>query len=204
MPKVTPEKSGMVRTKKVKSRTGNLNDKMKDDSRKQQNVFVRGSKKIHILFDGARIKSCIIRMIRKKETAFVVGCIAWLSNKDILKAMASKKGCCIVCTKDRMTKGIRNQRAYSEIKPAYPGGVIRVVGEGRGWHKSLMHHKFLCGLDNDGTPLWVTNGSFNMTEHATTNLENLMVMEDPEVAKCYFEEFKRVHGVSTELKIKHS
>ena len=180
----------------------NLNDRMKDESRKQQSVFVRGSKKIHIIFDGARIKSSVIRMVNKKETCFVVGCIAWLSNKDILKAMATKKGCCIVCTKDRMTKGIRNQQAYSNIKPAYPGGVIRVVGEGRGWHKSLMHHKFLVGLDSDGKPFWVTNGSFNMTEHATTNLENLMIMEDPDVALCYFEEFKRVHAVSTQLKIK--
>lgn len=175
---------------------------MQDESRKQQNVFVRGSKKIHILFDGARIKSSVIRMVNKSETCFVVGCIAWLSNKDILKAMATKKGCCIVCTKDKMTKGIRNQKAYSAIKPAYPGGTIRVVGEGRGWQKSLMHHKFLVGLDSSGVPIWVSNGSFNMTESATSNLENIMIMEDPEVAKCYFDEFRRVHALSKELKIK--
>ena len=49
-------------------------------------------KKIHILFDGKGIQSAIIRMINKQETAFVVGCIAWVSNKSILKAMAKKRG----------------------------------------------------------------------------------------------------------------
>jgi len=192
----------MVRSKPVKKPSKDLNQRMADESRKHQNVFVRGSKKIHVIFDGSRIKAAVIRMVNKPETCFVVGCIAWLSNKDILKAMAQKKGCCIVCTKDRLTKGIRNQTAYAAIKPAYPGGTIRVVGEGRGWCKSLMHHKFLCGLNATGTPIWVTNGSFNMTENATTNLENLMVMEDPDIARCYFDEFKRVHALSKELKLK--
>jgi len=141
-------------------------------------------------------------MINKSETAFVVGCIAWLSNKQILRAMSKKKGGCIICTKDKLTKGVRNQNAYKAIKPAYPGGVIRVVGEGRGWHKSLMHHKFLVGLNAEGKPIWVTNGSFNFTTSATSNLENLMVMEDEDVAECYFQEFKRVHALSSALKLK--
>ena len=180
----------------------NLNKRMADESRKTQNVFTRGRKKIHILFDGVGIQRAIIRMINKQETAFVVGCIAWLSNKQILAAMAKKKGGCIICTKDRLTKGIRNQRAYKAIKPAYPGGVIRVVGEGKGWHKSLMHHKFLVGLNSQGNPIWVTNGSFNFTTSATSNLENLMVMEDEDVADCYFQEFRRVHALSSPLKLK--
>jgi len=201
--KRTLKNVGIIRTLvKKKKPDKDLNARMKDDSRKQQNVFVRGKKKIHIIFDGGSIKSAVIRMVNKPATAFVVGCIAWLSNKDILKAMATKKGCCIVCTKDKLTKGIRNQTAYSGLKPAYPGGAVRVVGGGSGWHKSLMHHKFLVGLDTNGIPIWVTNGSFNMTENATTNLENLMIMEDAEVAKCYFDEFKRVHALSTELKLK--
>jgi len=191
-----------VRDNKPNKKSKNLNKRMEDESRKQQNVFTRGRKKIHILFDGNGIKRAVIRMINKEETQFVVGCIAWLSNKDILKAMATKRGCCIICTKDRLTKGIRNQKAYAAIKPAYPGGTIRIVGEGRGWHKSLMHHKFLVGLNGEGKPIWVTNGSFNMTESATTNLENLMIMEDADVAECYFKEFKRVHALSTPLKIK--
>jgi hypothetical protein len=212
MPKVIKKKkkpkqnTGMVhRTpdrKKPKALSRNLNQRMSDESRKTQNVFTRGRKKIHILFDGVGIQRAIIRMINTPETAFVVGCIAWLSNKGILGAMAKKKGGCIVCTKDKLTKGARNQKAYAAIRPAYPGGVIRVVGEGRGWHKSLMHHKFLVGLNAEGKPIWVTNGSFNFTTSAVSNLENLMVMEDEDVAECYFQEFKRVHALSSPLKLK--
>ncbi len=211
MPKVIKKKkpkqnTGMVHRnpdrKKARPQSRNLNQRMSDETRKTQNVFTRGRKKIHILFDGVGIQRAIIRMINKQETCFVVGCIAWLSNKQILSAMAKKRGGCIVCTKDRLTKGARNQAAYKAIRPAYPGGVIRVVGEGKGWHKSLMHHKFLVGLNAEGKPIWVTNGSFNFTTSATSNLENLMVMEDEDVAECYFQEFKRVHALSSPLKIK--
>ena len=122
--------------------------------------------------------------------------------RNLVIAMAKKRGCCIICTKDKLTRRSSNQKAYKQLKEAYPGGAIRVVGEGRGWHKSLMHHKFLIGLDKDGKAVWVSNGSFNMTESATTNLENLMIMEDPDVASTFLEEFKRVHALSTQLKLK--
>ena len=52
---------------KSNKKSKNLNKRMEDESRKQQNVFTRGRKKIHILFDGAGIKRGVIRMINKKE-----------------------------------------------------------------------------------------------------------------------------------------
>ena len=195
------KKSTTVR-KKVDPASKNLNKRIDDEARRQQKVFTRGRKKIHVLFDGKGIQSAIIRYVNKDETKYVVGCIAWLSNKAILRAMAKKKGVTIVCTKDRLTKRSSNQNAYKNLEPAMQGGAIRVVGEGKGWHKSLMHHKFLIGLDNTGKAIWVSNGSFNMTEHATTNLENLMIMEDPDVANAFLEEFKRVHKLSKPLKLK--
>ena len=203
MPKITKKrKINTLGTIKNQKESKNLNKRIEDEKRKQQKVFTRGRKKISVLFDGAGIKRAIIRYINKEETSYVVGCIAWLSNKDILKAMAKKKGVTIICTKDKLTKRGSNQKAYKNLAPAMPGGAIRVVGEGKGWHKSLMHHKFLVGLDKTGKALWVSNGSFNMTEHATTNLENLMIMEDPDVANTFLEEFKRVHKLSSVLKLK--
>lgn len=168
----------------------NLNQCITDKTERTQKVFTRGKRKIRILFDSKSIKRAIIRMINKKETAYVVGCVAWLSNKDILKALSKKLGCSIVCTKDKL-----NRRRLG-LKPAYVGGAIRFVGQGRGWHKSLMHHKFLVGLNGEKSPIWVLNGSFNMTESAMTNLENLTIMEDKDIAECYFDEFRRVHALS--------
>ena len=82
MPKVIKKKkpkqnTGMVHRnpdkKKARPLSRNLNQRMSDESRKSQNVFTRGRKKIHILFDGVGIQRAIIRMINKKETCFVVG-----------------------------------------------------------------------------------------------------------------------------------
>ena len=125
------------------------------------------------------------------------------SNSNFLghPTMDKKKGICIICTKDRLTKRRKNQNAYSSLKPCFQGGVIRVVGEGRGRYKSLMHHKFLVGLDAERQPLWVVNGSFNMTENALNNIENCMELQDPDIAESFFQEFKRIHRVSTPLKI---
>jgi len=193
---------GKKRKRPADAKSTNLNERIDSDERKRRKVLQRGRNKISILFDGKGIESAICREIRRKDTHFVVGCIAWLSNKKILKEMASKRGVCIICTRDKLTRASSNQIAYSKLKQAFPGGAIRIVGDGRGWHKSTMHHKFLIGLDSAGKPLWVTNGSFNMTTHALSNLENLMVHDDPGVAEKFYEEFRRVHAISTKLRIK--
>ena len=67
---------------------------------------------------------------------------------------------------------------------------------------NLMHHKFLIGLSKDRVPIWVMNGSFNVTESALTNLENSMIFDDPEISTTYFDEFKRLHRMSQKLNIK--
>jgi hypothetical protein len=41
-----------------------------------------------------------------------------------------------------------------------------------------------------------------VTESAVTNLENIMIFDDPEISTTFFEEFKRVHKISKPLKIK--
>ena len=201
MPKVSV-KEYMTHDKRrvINKEDKNLNQRIKDVKRRKQNVFVRGSKKYHVLFDSPNIKRAIIRMINKKNTTFIIGCVSWLSNKDILKALSNKKGCCIICTRDKKTKTEENQKMYAKLKPAYPGGAVRVVGD-KGWNKSLMHHKFLVGLDEIGEAKWVVNGSFDMTEVATSNIENLMIIEDEDLSQCYLDEFKRVYSVSKALKI---
>jgi len=176
---------------------------MDDSDRKRQCVHQRGKRKVTILFDGRGIQNAIVRNIRREDTSFVVGCVAWLSNKRVLKTMSEKlKGVTIICTKDRLTTRRNNQVAYSKLSACYKGGTIRTMGEGRGRYKSLMHHKFLIGLNAARIPLWVMNGSFNVTESAVTNIENVMIFDDPEIATTFFEEFKRLHRISKPLKIK--
>ena len=184
-------------------RSRDLNQQVNNDERKRQCVHQRGNRKVTILFDGRGIQNAIVRHIKREDTSYVVGCVAWLSNKRVLKTMAEQiKGVTIICTKDRLTTRRKNQQAYSKLGGCFKGGVIRTMGEGRGRFKSLMHHKFLIGLSANRIPIWVMNGSFNVTESAVTNLENIMIFDDPEIAVTFFEEFKRLHGISKELKIK--
>ncbi len=84
MPKVikrkkTKQNTGMVHRdpskKKPKATSRNLNQRMSDESRKSQNVFTRGRKKIHILFDGVGIQRAIIRMINKQELRLLLGAL---------------------------------------------------------------------------------------------------------------------------------
>lgn len=190
-------------TKMPPKRSRDLNQQANNAERKRQCVHQRGGRKISIIFDGRGIQNAIVRNVKRDDTVYMVGCVAWLSNKRVLKAMAEHlSGVSIICTKDRLTKSKKNQTAYAKLSGCFQGGSIRTMGEGRGRFKSLMHHKFLIGLTAERTPLWVMNGSFNVTESAVTNLENLMIFDDPEIATTFFEEFKRLHRVSQALKIK--
>ena len=187
----------------AKKRSRDLNQQVNNEERKRQKVHQRGKRKISVVFDGRAIQNTIVRNIKREDTVYVVGCIAWLSNKRILKCMAEHlKGVTIVTTTDKLTKRRKNQQAYAKLGGCFAGGVIRTVGEGRGRFKSLMHHKFFLGLNASREPLWVMNGSFNVTESAVTNIENVMIFDDPEIATTFFEEFKRIHKISKPLKIR--
>ena len=186
-----------------KKRTSkDLNQQADNGERKRQKVHIRGQKKIAVIFDGRSIQNAIVRYIKREDTAYVVGCVAWLSNKRILKTMSENcKGVTLIVTKDKLCNSKSNQLAYSKLSGCYQGGVIRTVGTGRGRFKSLLHHKFLVGLDGDRQPLWVSNGSFNLTENAVTNIENIMILDDPAIATDFFDEFKRLHAISAPLRI---
>lgn len=187
----------------MSKRCRDLNQQINNEERKRQKVHQRGKRKVSILFNGRGILNAIVRNIKREDTAYVVGCVAWLSNKRILSCMAENlKGVTLITTTDRLTKRRKNQQAYAKLRGCFAGGVIRTVGEGRGRFKSLMHHKFLIALNEAREPIWVMNGSFNVTESAVSNLENVMIFDDSEIATTFFEEFKRVHKISKALKIK--
>ena len=41
-------------------------------------------------------------------------------------------------------------------------------------------------------PAWVASGSFNFTKSACRHHENLMFIEDPDVAQAFYEEFLKL------------
>ena len=180
-----------------------MNQQVNNEERKRQKVHQRGNRKVSIIFDGRGIQNAIVRNIKREDTAYVVGCVAWLSNKRILKCMAENlKGVTIITTTDKLTKSRKNQQAYAKLSGCFQGGAIRTVGEGKGRYRSLMHNKFMIFLNTAREPIGCMNGSFNVTESALRHIENVMIFDDPEIAGTFFEEFKRIHKISKPLKIK--
>ena len=183
---------------KVKKRKINLNEMIEDRSdRKKQKVC--GD--IKILFDSGSIVNAICRKIRHKDTTYVMGCSAWFSNKKIIEELSMyTEGVCVICTKDKLLKAKTSHKKYSTL-PVYKESAIRYIGTGSGWNKSLMHHKFLVGMNKEGVPLWCSNGSFNLTMGASKNLENCMIISDTAVAAVFLDEFLRLYKISKPLKL---
>ena len=187
----------MARSKKV-----NLNNQVEDKGRCRQTVIDNVKMKIH--FHGMSILNALLRKIKHHDTVYIMGCCAWLTNKRIIQAMGSNlKGVSIICTKDKITMAKSTQAKYRLLKPLQEGtSPINYIGAGRGFNRSLMHHKFLVGLDAAKQPLWCSTGSFNLTTSAVNHLENCMVIENVAVAAAFKEEFIRLYPLSRPLKIK--
>ena len=78
---------------------------------------------------------------------------------------------------------------------------MNTIGAGSGYNKSLMHHKFIIGLNEQKQPIWVSNGSFNFTKSAVNHIENIMMIDDEKVATLFKDEFMRLFPISRPLKL---
>lgn len=145
-----------------------------------------------VLFDPKKIIRELCIHIR--NTPYVVGCIAWFTNAKVLKVLERTRGCAFVVTKHKMAHIFKS--TYDELPKFDRYMPVRVVGNGRGVTKNLMHHKFVVGLDTRKRPVWVATGSFNITKNAETNLENMMILNDTRIAHQFYEEFKRIRRIS--------
>lgn len=82
-----------------------------------------------------------------------------------------------------------------------------------------MHHKFLVFCEvkkakrheddddysfRDVKPKAVWTGSFNLTKNGGRSLENVVVIDSPEVARLYFTEWEKIYGLSEPLDWEHS
>jgi hypothetical protein len=156
----------------------------------------------------------------------VVGCVAWLSERDILAALGNKRahGVSLVVNResylerDKKHTGSKSHsgfnstawkkemiKRYDTLKPLWPAVdkcAVRVLGVKMGRSKmpaAKMHHKFLVFCDANMTPQAVWTGSFNLTFTASKSLENAVYIADPRVAGVYFEEYMSVYKASDTL-----
>ena len=132
----------------------------------------------------------VVETVLRSDTEHIVGCVAWLTHADILNALAKKKTCKIVVTNDTFSK--RTLTLYKKCKG------FKCLGRKKGRRRPYMHHKFLIGLDAKRRPLWMLNGSFNFSYHATQCLENVTLTDskDAKVVKLFHREFTRIYKLA--------
>lgn len=180
------------------TKTVNLNKLITDSSRKKMVVC----SDIKLMFDTESILTTLIKRIGKADTKYVMGCAAWFTNTKIIEALSKLKGVSMICTRDKVAKTKATKAKYRTLPKHDNIPTIKLLGCGRGRSASLMHHKFLVGMNGKQEPIWVSTGSFNLTESACTNIENLMIIENTEVATAFLKEFQRLYPLAKTLPLK--
>lgn len=162
------------------------------------------------------------------QADIVVGCMAWLTNERILNALSRKtKGVQIVVQQEdwlrpdtddwsmqkqralyKQLTGLWNWYAGLSVCTAIQIQPIRLSGSPKNSQRNnpRMHHKFLVFCrDSDENDLSsfgaesVWTGSFNATQNATCSLENGLLINSPEIANIYMQEWRQVLMTSTTI-----
>jgi hypothetical protein len=157
----------------------------------------------------------------------IVGCVAWLTSKPLLEALARVPEVALLVQKERNLRegedswSVELRRRYAALgtgpmRRTFPGPLaetdgpariepIRCVGylnSGANPNAPRLHHKFLVAGETVGTrwvPQRVWTGSFNFSANAGNSAENAVVIDDPVVAAAYLDEFSRMAAISEPL-----
>jgi phosphatidylserine/phosphatidylglycerophosphate/cardiolipin synthase-like enzyme len=140
-------------------------------------------------------------------------CSAWFSSIPILDQASLRTAKLIISDWSRLSKGNPNYspKLTREILQAIPQTYIYAPtssSSSAGGHSSsagghptefLMHDKFIV-LFQDQKPYAIITGSYNYTQNAKNNFENIVYIEDHEVAKKFANEFEKILSFSRLLK----
>lgn len=162
------------------------------------------------------------------DAHFVAGCMAWLTNRRVLGALASVPGGCqvVVQKEDFLRPGAIERNELMSLYRAlwcpdrdklptrtlkgrcalsYAGdpecAPVRCMGvrHRRGENGPRMHHKFFVFFNADLEPYAVWTGSFNATENGARSRENAVYLRSPQLAKLYAVEWTRTLALSESL-----
>lgn len=171
---------------KTKSKNDNIlklqkeNEKLLAENRnlRSENNKLRTSKEIPMKLVDKNIESAIIEYIKRAKKEIIIA-VAWISSKDIVYSLERSvaKGVKVeVITSDEPT----NEWLIKE-KPLKNLTVISKPGRNR------MHNKF-CIIDNKT----LINGSYNWSENAKHNIENVLIIESKVASRLFKDYFYRI------------
>jgi len=132
------------------------------------------------------IQKHIVQLIETVPFLYIASC--WLSNRAILDTILNSNcKVSILVTSSRINK----KSIYQTLKPARHGCTVKTLGSDK-TGGFLMHHKFAIGLNNLCEPIWTINGSYNWTNNAENNVENINIFHDASISTQFLKEFDRL------------
>jgi phosphatidylserine/phosphatidylglycerophosphate/cardiolipin synthase-like enzyme len=150
---------------------------------------------VSVLFDG--IEAHLVQLIQNPSVHYVLVSAPWCSSPAILRALATKAGVGIL-TQPTKLSAVR-RAAYAALTPLGSGmDRVRGLRMGRGRQKSILHQKALVFLDERRVPIGAATGSFNLSgaNGSSTNIENMLVLNDARVARTMADEWERVYAIA--------
>ena len=133
----------------------------------------------------------ILPCIRRKilHAHYVVLSVAWLSNRSILEALRTTKGCSVIVTHDNAQ--LRKFREPLGLLPKMDGALSAVFTVNSGRSRALMHHKYMVVLDENKKPTGeVVTGSWNYTAQSQKNLEHVLSVQSLDLANALLQDHR--------------
>jgi len=176
------------------SKRKNLNDRFtKPVQTKRSRPIDSGSANVQVVFSGIEAK--ILEHLKDPHCQHVAIMGPYFSNYKILKECSKKDSCSIITTYDKYLKSKKRMDAFNDLSP-FLDARVKTLNAGRGRNKTLMHTKAIILMDYEKRPYKVITGSFNFTNNAQNNIENITIFKCPKIAKSYIEEFHRCWKIS--------
>lgn len=130
--------------------------------------FTEENVTVALFFRPDHIVSAIRRRILK--ASYVVGNIAWLSNKELLGVLRTKKGVSLITQHD-VSLLRKHRKDYLALPPMDNNRVaVRTIRSGT---RALAHHKFAVFLDSERKVMGCLTGSYNWTQQSMKNIEHI-------------------------------
>ena len=160
------------RTAKKSLRIRDLNEYLREKGPKRL-PFTQEGVNVSVFFRPDHIVSAIKRRILK--ASFVVANIAWLSNKELLDALRTRKGVSIIIQHDKPLLR-KHRHDYLALPPMDNQRVaVRTI---RSNSRALAHHKVAVFMDADRRVMGCLTGSFNWTQQSSHNLEHICCFDE--------------------------
>jgi len=142
-----------------------------------------------VIFD--KIEETVLRELGDVKCRNVLVMGPYFSNDKILKLLLEKDRVSIITTNERMLKSKSRAAKLRELTP-FAEHAVKTLSAGRGKNRSILHTKAIILLDEWSKPYKVLSGSFNWTNAASDNIENMTIFTDPLVVSGYKREWHRV------------